>query len=99
MSRTRTDLSLLADTVPLLLAAGLLGAGLAAVHAAPTPATLALAGGVALLRPRPAVWAAALVGLFGLGAASILLSGAALALNVVSLVLLAAGLAALAVWH
>jgi hypothetical protein len=99
MSHPRTDLGPLPALVPPLLAAALLGAGLVAVPAVPTPATLALAAGVTLLRPRPAVWAAALLGLFVLGAASIFLSGTALPVKVVSLVLLAAGLVALAVWH
>jgi hypothetical protein len=99
MARTRTHLGPLPEIVPLLLAATLLGAGLATVRGNPMPGTLALAAGVAFLRPRPAVWAPALLGLFALGAALILLSGASLPANVVSLLLLAAGLIALAVWQ
>ena len=99
MSRARTSWSPLPEIVPPLLAVALLGAGLAAVRGAPTPATLALAAGVTLLRPRPAVWATALLGLFALGAACTLLSGAPLPANAVSLALLAAGLAALAAWQ
>jgi hypothetical protein len=99
MSRARTSLSPLPEIVPPLLAVALLGGGLAAVRGAPMPGTLALAAGVTLLRPRPAVWATALLGLFAVGAAFIVLSGATLPANLVSLALLAAGLAALAVWQ
>jgi hypothetical protein len=99
MSRARTTWIPLPAIVPPLLALALLGAGLAGLRGAPMPGTLAAAAGVTLLRPRPAVWAAALLGLFGLGAAAILLSGAGLPANAVSLAFLAAGLAALAAWQ
>jgi hypothetical protein len=85
--------------VPPLLEFALLGGGLAAVRGAPMPGTLALAAGVTLLRPRPAVWITALLGLFAVGAALIVRSGAALPANLVSLVLLTVGLAALAAWQ
>src|SRR5262245_29112420 len=99
MSRASTHHTPLPVIVPDRLAAALLGAGLAAVRGAPMPGTLALAAGVSLLRPRPAVWAAALLGLFALGAAGVLLSAVSLPAKIVSLGLLGAGLAALAAWQ